>query len=304
MNAAYAWLALETERPVIASVHGNDFLRPYILTERWDLGQIPALWRFKRLLKKIDQRLGQLLTTRILRKSLPLVDYILANSLYTESALLQHYPACAGRTVAAMVGVSDFFFEEPLPDRSSHNKKQLVTLCRLSEPRKNVGLVIECLARLKEKYDFHYTIIGDGPLKPKLLELAADVGLSNRVTFTGYLSNESIREYLRNSDLFVLTSSITPKSHEGFGIVYLEANACGTPVLAARLAGAAEAVDEGKSGYFVDQPNTDAVENALTLFLEGQITFEPKECRTFAEGFTWKRVVDQGVAAYDAALEH
>ena len=46
---------------------------------------------------------------------------------------------------------------------------------------------------------------------------------------------------------FILISSIEENSHEGFGIVYLEANACGTPVLAAKLAGAVEAVDVGKS---------------------------------------------------------
>ena len=299
MNAVYAWLALETAA-VVGSVHGNDFLRPYILTERLDIHRLPVLWRFTGVLENTDRQIGQVLTNRMLRRSLPRLAHILTNSRYTESALLEKYPSCAGRTTAAMVGVSDFFLDQPLPARPANEKKRFVTLCRLSEPRKNVGLVIDALSRLKEHYDFHFTVIGDGPLKPQLRDLARNAKISERVTFTGYLSNESIREYLGLSDLFILTSSITPESHEGFGIAYLEANACGTPVLAARLAGAAEAVDENRSGYFVETPTTDTIEQALRAFLEGKITFEQQECRAFAKGFSWKRVVDEGIAAYDS----
>jgi glycosyltransferase involved in cell wall biosynthesis len=186
--------------------------------------------------------------------------------------------------------------------RAANEKKQFVTLCRLSESRKNIDLVIDALSRLKEHYDFHFTVIGDGPLKSHLRDLARHAKISERVSFTGYLSNESIREYLGMSDLFILTSSITPESHEGFGIVYLEANACGTPVLAARLAGAIEAVDENRSGFFVETPSSENIEQALRDFLEGKITFEQQECRDFAEHFPWKRVVDQGVAAYNSIL--
>ena len=301
MNTAYAWLALESPA-VIGSVHGNDFLRPYILTERLDIHRFPVFWRFSGALGNIDRQIGQMLTNRIVRKCLPRLAHILTNSRYTESVLLEKYPSCAGRTTAAMVGVSDFFLNQSLPVRAANEKKRFVTLCRLSEPRKNVGLVIDALSRLQEHYDFHFTVIGDGPLKPQLRDLARNAKISERVTFTGYLSNESIRECLGLSDLFILTSSITPESHEGFGIVYLEANACGTPVLAARLAGAAEAVDENRSGYFVETPTTDNIEQALRDFLEGKISFKQQECRAFAEGFSWKRVVDQGIAAYDSVL--
>ena len=303
MNAAYSWLALESRVPVVASVHGNDFLRPYILVERPDLDRLPLLWRHGSNLAPLDRAIGQRLTNRTVRRSLPKLSRILTNSRYTEDVLLKKYPACRGLTVPAMVGVSKFFFDHPLEKspRSSESSR-LVTLCRLSEPRKNVDLVIQALAALKADFHFSYTVIGDGPLKPHLEQLATRLGLDERVNFTGHLTNEEVRRVLGESDLFVLTSSISPESHEGFGIVYLEANACGTPVLAARLAGAKEAVAENRSGYFVDEPSVGSLQQALRRFLEGEIHFLREECRNFARQFQWSRVVDAGEAAYHAAL--
>lgn len=95
-----------------------------------------------------------------------------------------------------------------------------------------------------------------------------------------------------SADLFVLTASIVPGSHEGFGIVYLEAAASGVPSLAARLAGAAEAVAEGRSGFFVDTPDVAAIRESLARFLAGEIRFNADACRDFAHGFDWKRIAD------------
>ena len=103
---------------------------------------------------------------------------------------------------------------------------------------------------------------------------------------------------MHDADLFVLTASIVPGSHEGFGIVYLEAAASGVPSLAARLAGAAEAVADGRSGFFVDTPDIASIRDALARFLAGDIRFDADTCRDFARGFDWKRVADVCEAAY------
>jgi glycosyltransferase involved in cell wall biosynthesis len=104
------------------------------------------------------------------------------------------------------------------------------------------------------------------------------------------------------ADLFVLAASIVPGSHEGFGIVYLEAAASGLPGLAARLAGAAEAVAEGESGHFVEEPGEDAIAEALERFLSGGIRFDPERCRASAHRFTWAGVVTAADAAYWSAI--
>ncbi|MGA7802286.1 MAG: glycosyltransferase family 4 protein [Gammaproteobacteria bacterium] len=297
MNAAYAWLALETGG-VVVSVHGNDFLRPYIPMVRVKFKRYPWLWRADASLDRLERRWNKWLTRRLVNRALPRTTAILANSRYTERVLLEQYPRCKGRTSAAMVGVAGTFLEQPFSTQPVHDVTRMITVCRLSEARKNVDRVLLALAALKERYPFHYTVVGEGPLHAELESLSAELGLSDRVTFTGKVSDDALKEMLSESDLFVLASSVLPHSHEGFGIVYLEAAACGTPALAARQAGAAEAIEDGVSGYFVEEPTVDQLTRALGRFLGGEIAFDRAGCRNFARGFSWARVVDAALDVY------
>jgi glycosyltransferase involved in cell wall biosynthesis len=297
MNAAYAWVALHFQ-PTLVSIHGNDFLRPYIPVGEPDLGVIPGFWRSQRLRPALEQWLGPPRTLRLVRRGFQRATHILANSRYTEHVFLAQFPECRGKTSAAMVGVAAEFLDKPLsslPPRSPAGTR-LITVCRLSEERKNVGLVLQALARLQHAYT--YTVVGDGTLRPALERQAAELGIADRVRFLGFLTPQAMHHELTQSDLFVLTASINPASHEGFGIAYLEANACGTPTLAARLAGAVEAVDEGVSGCFAEPLDVDGVAHALSRFFRGELKFSPEACRAFAREFSWARVVDQALPWY------
>ncbi|BCX82132.1 phosphatidyl-myo-inositol dimannoside synthase [Methylomarinovum caldicuralii] len=297
MNAAYAWIAEETEKPVVVSVHGNDFLRAYQPVTAPALDRFGPLWRFESRLRPLE-RAWRGHTTRKLQKWLPKATAILTNSRYTERVLLGKIPACRGRTIPALVGGDPFFLELPLAGGERHSPVRLATVARLSEPRKNIHLVLEALARLQDRYDFRYTVVGDGHLRPELEGLAQKLRLADRVKFAGSLERETLRRMLLESDLFVLTPSVLPHSHEGFGLVYLEAAACGVPSLAARLAGAAEAVAEGESGFFVEKPETEAIASALGAFLEGRIRYSRRRCREFAKRFTWEKVVQKALPFY------
>jgi glycosyltransferase involved in cell wall biosynthesis len=296
MNAAYAWVALEGV-PTIISVHGNDFLQPYIPVEQPNLQRLPGVWRFGRWPSAAEKGLGRWFTRRMVRRALPKAKHIITNSRYTEQMLLEQYPACRGITSAAMVGVSaDYLLTEP--SRTAIGHSRLITVCRLAEQRKNVNLILQALATIKERYEFSYTVVGDGPLRADLERLTHQLRLWDRVRFAGFVETATLRRWLSESDLFVLTSSVRPASHEGFGIAYLEANACGTPVLAARLAGAVEAVAEGVSGFFVDEPSAGSIAQALERFFRQEIRFDPKACRAFASQFTWEKVVDHALDFY------
>jgi len=175
---------------------------------------------------------------------------------------------------------------------------QLLTVSRLSEPRKNVDKVIQALAQLSVSTDFRYTIIGDGSFKLQLEILVNKLGLEDKISFLGRQPTEKVIESMHQADLFVLPSSTLPDSHEGFGIVYLEAAACGTPSLATRQAGAIEAIGDGKSGFFVSDPTVNNIKDALQSFLDGQINFNGDSCRHFAEQFTWQKVVEKALPFY------
>lgn len=297
MNAAHSWLTLETDKPVVVSIHGNDFLNPYPLTGTPALASWGPLWRCSRLLAPLDRWLGKRLTPSYMRKALPKARIILANSKFTEQVFLANFPECIGKTLIAQVGVGDNFLTSLLTPK--HNSiPQLITVSRLSEPRKNVDKIIKALAQLNADTDFRYSIIGDGAFKPQLESLVTSLGLENKINFLGRQPTEQVIESMREADLFVLPSSTLPDSHEGFGIVYLEAAACGTPSLATRQAGAIEAIDDGKSGFFVDDPTIDNIKNALQSFLDGRVSFNIKDCRDFAEQFSWQKVVEKALPFY------
>jgi len=294
MNAAYAWLALEAPR-VFVTVHGNDFLWPYQPVARLDLRERLHL----PFGSNADRWLGDRLTRALVKRALPRAAHIFTNSKRTREIFLDHHPECRDRTTAAMVGVSQKFFSQPRPARAS-GPPRLLTVCRLAEPHKNVDIVLKALARLRTDFDFHYTIVGDGYLRPSLEKLVDGSGLRDRVTFTGFVDAAELHPLLLTSDLFILTTSATPIAYEGFGLVYIEAAACGLPVLAARIGGAVEAVQEGVTGMFVEEVTTEAVELRLTHFLSGGARFAPDDCMRFASTFSWGNVVDHCLEFYQS----
>jgi len=296
LNAAYAWVANEKPSGMV-SVHGNDFLQPYHPVARPDLRRVPLVWRWSDRVSRLLRPLWLRLTLRLVTDSLARVPHIVANSRYTESVLLDQIPECRGRTSVGFVGVAAEFFDvawQPAAD----GIPRLLTVSRLSEPRKNVDRVLRALSRLKDRHDFRYTVVGDGYDRTRLERLARSLHLGERVRFAGFVSRKDLLDIYAHSDLMILASSAIRDSHEGFGIVYLEAAASGVPSLAARVAGAAEAVEEGKSGMYVEEPTVDALASALERFLGREVRFERDPCRTFASRYRWARVVDHSLRYY------
>ena len=294
LSAPHAWLAL-TGQPTVVSVHGNDFLAPYALTARPAL-RLPLLHRLKPYIWKQFDPYWRSATQRLIARALPQAAAIIANSHYTAEVFLQRYPACAATLRVAQVGVDARFFDIVRPPPGPI--KKLLTVSRLSEPRKNIDLTIRALHALRERFNFEYTVAGAGNQRPELERLVAELGLSSRIRFVGKVTIDQLRVLYSQADLFVLTSSIIPGSHEGFGIVYLEAAAAGVPSLAARLAGAVEAISEGASGFFVEQPTVGELSTALARFLSGDLAFNAETCRAFAQHFRWPRIADLITAAY------
>jgi phosphatidylinositol alpha-1,6-mannosyltransferase len=296
MNAAWCWVSI-FDKPTFASIYGNDFLRPNPVYG-YDLKARFALPKGDRL----DFWLACRRTRRMMEKCLPQCGAIFSISNYTKDIFLQKYPKCRGKVITAGIGVSNFFLETTTSSRRRGDTSKLLTVCRLSEPRKNVDLVIRALARLKSEFMFTYTIAGDGYLKDGLGRLCAELGIADRIKFAGAVSQAALRSYYQDADLFVLASGQSETSFEGFGIVYLEANASGTPTMAVRAAGAREAVAEGRSGFFIEEPTVTAIEDGLRSFLSGKRVFQAEDCRSFAAGFSWGDVVETFEGAYESAL--
>ncbi|MEZ0148375.1 MAG: glycosyltransferase family 4 protein [Candidatus Reddybacter sp.] len=304
MNATYAWITEESDKPIVVSVHGNDFLGPYCPVLAPAIYRFGPLWRWEVTLRRFEKRFEnqwKKLTEARLQRWLPKADRILTNSLYTEKVLMEKIPDCKGKTMPALVGIDPFFLQTDINSSAHQGPTRLLSITRLAEPRKNIHRVLNALAKLKADYEFHYTVIGDGHAKSELEELSKKLGLSDRVDFTGSLPRQELRQRLTEADLFILTSSVLPTSHEGFGLVYLEAAACGVPSLAVEQAGAAEAVLPGVSGFFIPTADTTVISEALRGFLSGKQSFDRGLCRQFAERFSWSNVVEKAIPIYSQA---
>lgn len=298
MNAAWCWV-VGLGKPTFISVHGNDFINPnpvygYDIKKRFNLPKGDRL----------DLWLAQKRTRAMMNECLPSCRSIFANSDYTRRIFLSRYPTCEGRVVKTGVGVGARFLNAPQRPSRRTEELGILTVCRLSEPRKNVDLVLRALARLKPDFNFRYTVVGEGDQLMPLVQLSAELGLAERVRFTGRVPDAELCSYYHEADLFVLLSGVSSKSFEGFGIVYLEANAMGVPTMALRAAGAAEAVDEGRTGFFVENEDLASVEKGLRSFLSGDRMFMAENCRRFAAKFSWENIVDRFECSYESAFCH
>ena len=115
------------------------------------------------------------------------------------------------------------------------------------------------------------SVVGDGPLKSELRELAEKLGISSSVSFTGRIPREDLCTLLNRSHVFVL-----PSDAETFGVVYVEALACGCPVIATRNGGAEEIVTEDR-GILTEKNDVKALTKAMLKMYSDYSIYDPKK---------------------------
>ncbi|MCH7533412.1 MAG: N-acetyl-alpha-D-glucosaminyl L-malate synthase BshA [Gemmatimonadetes bacterium] len=120
---------------------------------------------------------------------------------------------------------------------------------------KRVEDVVSVFARLTAKQPSRLVLIGDGPERPRVLMRADELGVRDRVLFLG--KHTSVHELLSCADLFLL-----PSGSESFGLVALEAMACGVPVVASNVGGLPEVIEHGTTGYMFDIGDIDGMVEA------------------------------------------
>ncbi len=146
-------------------------------------------------------------------------------------------------------------------------KKVLLTVGRLDplEGRKGHDRVIAALpALIKICPDIVYLIAGKGEDRARLAALARPLGVEDRVVFAGMVEARELADYYRLADVFVM-----PSSQEGFGIVFLEAAACGLKVIGGDRDGSADALADGAIGVAIDPADPDALVRVIADALTG-----------------------------------
>jgi glycosyltransferase involved in cell wall biosynthesis len=162
-------------------------------------------------------------------------------------------------------------------------------------PYKNIEQIVRAFALMPDQ---QLVVAGDGPEAKKLQKIA-----TSNVSFAGHVPTPELRRLMSMARAFVFAAE------EDFGIITVEAEAEGTPVLALGRGGSRETVAEGRTGLFFDEPTPDAIARTVRAFIEREREFSPLACRQQAERFSaarfrseFKNVVDAAVARRNVSM--
>ena len=175
-----------------------------------------------------------------------------------------------------------------------HNHKVLTTVARLwsGDIYKGVDVTIRALPQILKVFpEVKYLVIGRGDDQERLAKLAQELGVADKVVFAGFVSTEELIEHYRLADAYVMPSQ------EGFGIVYLEAMACGIPVISGDADGSADPLQNGKLGWQVPHRDPNAVAAACIELLQG------KDRRSQGQWLREEAIASFGITAFQKSLQ-
>jgi glycosyltransferase involved in cell wall biosynthesis len=157
----------------------------------------------------------------------------------------------------------------------------ILTVNRLcsSESYKGYDKILEALPQIRQAIpDVHYIIVGKGDDRPRLEQSIHQQQLQDCVTLAGFIPDSELCNYYNLCDVFAMPSKL-----EGFGIVYLEALACGKPTLGGNQDGAIDALCHGELGALVDPDDVGAITKTLIQILQGNypnpLIYQPEDLR-------------------------
>lgn len=201
-------------------------------------------------------------------------DAIVAVSRFTQRTLVEEMGLPAERvhlienavdTGKFSPGADDPFFRQ----RWGVTGKRLVVGVGRLVARKGFDQTIRAWPAVVAQHPMaHLLIVGDGPQRQELQQLIAASAMESHITLTGPLSDADLVAAYRSADLFVMPNRTMPDGDtEGFGLVFLEANACGRAVVGGRAGGAVEAVRDGETGLLVDGYRVEEISAAINRLL-------------------------------------
>jgi len=151
-----------------------------------------------------------------------------------------------------------------------HGKKVLLSVGRIV-PRKGFDKVIESLPEVIERVpNLQYLIVGNGKFKDELENLALKLKVLDHLTICEDIPDTNLPSYYDIADVFIMPARQIGSDVEGFGIVYLEANFFGKPVIAGKSGGACEAVIDGETGILVDPENVSDIAKTIIHLMNNQ----------------------------------
>lgn len=224
----------------------------------------------------------------IVRKVLANATTLICNSQNTANLILNNWQASPERVVTLNPGCDAHKFIPAEVDETIkqtlgwQDKRVVLTVGRLQE-RKGQDILIKALTEIKKSIpNVLYAIIGGGEEKQKLEKLTCELNLQENVLFMSEIDDETMIQAYQQCDVFALPNRTVGRDIEGFGMVLVEAQSCGKPVIAGDSGGTAETMNIGETGYIIDCTKPT---NVATILIE--LLQNPEKCTSMgAKGRT------------------
>jgi len=189
------------------------------------------------------------------------VDFFIANSNYISKRIKKVYRRDA-KVIYPPVNTDYFSLDKNAARDYYFTASRMVSY-------KKIDLIVDAFVKNGKKL----VVAGDGPEFKKIKSIAKD-----NIVFLGHVSNEKLKQYLQNAKAFIFAAE------EDFGIAPVEAQACGTPVIAYGKGGALETVIDNKTGVFYYQQNVESLQDAIKKF--DNLTFDYSAIREHSLKFS------------------
>jgi len=176
---------------------------------------------------------------------------------------------------------------------------RVVCVARLSW-EKGLPFLLEAMVEVKKKFsDVHLVLVGDGVLRGELERKAKDLGIADAVLFKGNLPNAEALEVVKTADVFAC-----PSLAEGLGIVFIEAQACGVPVIGTDVGGIPDVIEDGKTGLLVPSEDPTALAASIVRLMDDRALSDGcvAEALVRLPRFDWVGIVEKAAKIYGSFL--
>lgn len=220
-------------------------------------------------------------------------DRIIVNSNFTGSNIRKIYDRSSN---VAHLGIGSHYVQSTYEDmKAKNNCDFLFFFSGRLDYSKNLVRVIRAFSKLQTDVNYKFVIAGNGILKKYLTEKIEKLGLSQNVKLAGFISNEDLVNHFNSADVIVYLPI-----NEPFGLVPIEAMACGKPSIVSSFGGPSETITDGKTGFLVNPLNVPEITKKLDFILKNRHVLKEMElaCKIeYQEKYTLSRGVDRFINA-------
>ncbi|MEM0448627.1 MAG: glycosyltransferase [Methanomassiliicoccales archaeon] len=276
---------------------GRRLRKPVVTTWHTNLTEAVPYYNFTGIPDEVAEKLIWIYIRSLLRRS----EAVIVPTEAIRRELERHVPGI--RKLEVIPSGIDLTRFHPDLDGSTvrkryglEGKKVILHLGRIAA-EKNIDLVLQGFASLaREREDVMLMVAGEGPYRPHCMQRAKELGVGERVIFTGFVPDEELPYYYASCDVFTIASKF-----ETQGLVVLEAMACSKPVVGIAYRAVAELIRDGENGYLF-QDGEESWKEAILKALKAP-RFIGEAARRRAEEYSQEKSARKLIEVYEGAIE-